>query len=416
MRGRLPENSLHGIQNSSDPSDIYSCTRSPHIATAPVGLSVEEADIHEQFRDVKNELRACSLEPTIAVTPYTISPRERAALMGVARIVQQDMRVLQDGLSRAGRPPHRHDGEYVPAPDWDSEYLSALIDDWNEPVLLESDYYLLRSMCLYDLGISIQVKVLTPDRVRKYLEMAMTLAQKGYQIMRVTLGKDDSAMDKYWRYPTMISCILQIQAMRTINEIKERERIVELAPPDALYEMARQQVTQALRSFECGMRYYPTLCRSTAEPFKDQEWSKMAALTEAYTQLTNEILARQIWTQHTVRLLKGAWRENRKNCAQFVYGISKAHLQFALWIHEQPGKPLLLIPKIIDSLYMMSLVCVSPHLIHSYSRKAAYWIDQLRLKFPNFQIEPSYVHSADLMAAKDKAMQAIVQQRQAQQH
>lgn len=68
--------------------------------------------------------------------------------------------------------------------------------------------------------------------------------------------------------------------------------------------------------------------------------------------------------------------------------------------------------QVINSLYMMSLVCISPRLIHSYSRKAAYWVDQLRIKFPSRKVEPAYVHAAELMAAKDRAMETIAIRRQ----
>lgn len=81
-------------------------------------------------------------------------------------------------------------------------------------------------------------------------------------------------------------------------------------------------------------------------PFKDQEWSKMATLTDSYTGLTDEYSARQIWSQHTIKLLRSALHEDRAKASQFQLQISKVHLQFSLWIHEQPEKPLLLFPKV----------------------------------------------------------------------
>lgn len=113
-------------------------------------------------------------------------------------------------LVRAGRPPDQRDGEYTPAPDWDMEYITALVQEWQEPVSLESDYYILRSMCLFELATSIQVKVLGPEKVRKYLSMASTLAQKGLAILRTTL-RLEGAEDRHWRYQTLISYILQQQ-------------------------------------------------------------------------------------------------------------------------------------------------------------------------------------------------------------
>ncbi|KAF9922229.1 hypothetical protein BGZ65_009764, partial [Modicella reniformis] len=208
--------------------------------------------------------------------------------------------------------------------------------------------------------------------------------------------------------------------METIKEIREYETVVGLPAPDSLIERTRQWVSLALRSFHQGMKYYPNISRSMDKPFKDQEWRKMATLADLYTDLTDEYPARQMWSQHTIKLLKGALHEDRSKACQLQQQLSKVYLQFALWIHEQPDKPLLLFPKVspmfhemqrsaiaaliyakhamhnaqaedmhpdlycqvINSLYMMSLVCISPHLIHAYSRRAAYWIDQLRVKFP----------------------------------
>jgi hypothetical protein len=66
-------------------------------------------------------------------------------------------------------------------------------------------------MCLYELGTSIQVRVLGRGKVKKYLDMALILAQKGQQILQTVLEQETNGMDKYWRYPTMISYIHQQQ-------------------------------------------------------------------------------------------------------------------------------------------------------------------------------------------------------------
>lgn len=56
---------------------------------------------------------------------------------------------------------------------------------------------------------------------------------------------------------------------------------------------------------------------------------------------------------------------------------------------------------------MMTLVCVAPDLVHAYSREAAKWVEQLGIAFPQHTIEPSYLRASRLMAAKDRAMQAL---------
>jgi hypothetical protein len=70
---------------------------------------------------------------------------------------------------------------------------------------------------------------------------------------------------------------------------------------------------------------------------------------------------------------------------------------------------------VIDALYMITLVCVSPDLVHAYSREAAKWVERLRFQFPHHSIEPSYLRASHLMAAKDKAMEAIAKYRNEQQ-
>ncbi|KAG0245962.1 hypothetical protein BGX31_005248 [Mortierella sp. GBA43] len=474
MRGRLPETHLADSQSATNADALNTLPNPPSTDnTASLEPSEEESTIHEHILEIEDEIRECLSVPADPIASHILSQRERIALMGIAHLVQHDMRVLQSGLSSAGRPPDQRDGNYTPAPDWDNDYLAALIGEWDEPVVLESDYYLLRSMCLYDIGTSIQVQVLGRDKVKKYMDMAFTLAQKGQQVLRTVLEQDSNAMDKYWRYPTMISYIHQQQANETLEEIKEYEKVVGIPAPDSFLERARQRVSLALRSFYRAMRCHPNISQSMDRPFKDQEWCKMATLTDSYTDLTDEYSARQIWSQHTIKLLKEALHEDRSKASYIQLQISKVQLRFSLWIHEQPEKPLLLFPKVspmfqemrrsaiagkdldivdnartrpaiasnvfgaalvyakhailnardedmdpslychvINSLYMMSLVCIAPNLIHTYSRKAAYWVEQLRVKFPSHKIDPAYIRSAELMAAKDRVMQAIIKRRQ----
>ncbi|CAO3563127.1 unnamed protein product [Mortierella alpina] len=355
-------------------------------------------------------------------------------------------------LVRAGRPPDQRDGEYTPAPDWDTDYVTALVEEWQEPVSLESDYYILRSMCLYELAMSVQVKVLGLEKVERYLRMASTLAQKGYAILRTTL-RQEGAEDRHWRCQMLICYIFQQQTVQVIEELCETEQLEGSPTADQLLEEAGQLVTRALRSFYHGIKHYPNHLKTTAEPFLDLEWSKMATTAESYVRLLNDFYVRQTWTQHTVQLLNGAIRENKKTSGPYLTRISRMYLEYAFWIREQSQE--LLVPlsepsrmlqemrqasvaaliyakqamqsfkeedlrpehfcQIIDCLYMMSLVCVCPDLIDSYSREASFWIDQLQSKFPHHQINPSYRHSAKLISSKDAAMGAILEQRQASQ-
>jgi len=72
----------------------------------------------------------------------------------------------------------------------------------------------------------------------------------------------------------------------------------------------------------------------------------MANLTDSFADLTDEYSARQLWSQHTIKLLKSALHEDRTKASQFQLHISKVHLRFSSWIYEQPEKPLLLFPKV----------------------------------------------------------------------
>ncbi|KAF9192786.1 hypothetical protein BGZ51_004771 [Haplosporangium sp. Z 767] len=461
MRGRLPEAKQAPSDQRAAPTAGYprlietqlpftdACPGSLHNSRHSYEPSDEEIALQGIAHEMQEQLRRVLSDPATRVTPHLINQREHMALMGIARIVQQDMLFLQAGLSRAARPPDERDGEYTPAPDWDDEYLTALIDGWNEPVLLESDYYLLRSMCLYELAVSVQVKVLRLEKVQKFLNMALTLALKGYRILQEVLVQGD-IVDKYWRYPLIISYVQRQQvrgkiALGVIAEIKEHEALTGLPAPECLHEKTSQHVFQAMYAFRQGMKSYPNISTNANEALKDQEWNYMATLSESYTLLLRDFHSRQNWTQHTVELLTGALRENKNKSNELLERISKAYLRYALWIHEQPDYPMCIVPKpcpmflemrkasifalvyakkvldtgsdedlrpkhyrqMIDCLYMMSLVCVSSHLIHSFSREASYWIDQLKSKFPQYRIEPYYLHAAKLMNSKDNAIQSI---------
>ena len=80
---------------------------------------------------------------------------------------------------------------------------------------LEPDYYLLKSMCVYELGNSIQVSVLGYDKIQKYMNMALTLVQRGERILKTILGPGDAA-DRFWRYQTMMSYIFRHQVPQLI--------------------------------------------------------------------------------------------------------------------------------------------------------------------------------------------------------
>lgn len=123
--------------------------------------------------------------------------------------------------ARCGRPPDQRDGDFTPAPSWDSAYLTDIISTWNEPVALESDYYLLKSMAVYELGISIQVSVLGHRKVQKYMNMALTLAQRGERILKTKLRIGEGS-DRYWRYHTIMSYIYQYQVPKLIALINSK--------------------------------------------------------------------------------------------------------------------------------------------------------------------------------------------------
>jgi hypothetical protein len=117
-----------------------------------------------------------------------------------------------------GRPPDQRDGDFIPAPNWDSAYLTDIINTWNEPVVLEPDYYLLKSMSVFELGTSIQVSILGHEKVQKYMNMALTVAQRGERILKTKLGPGEGA-DRFWRYQTMLSYIYQYQVFFISSEV-----------------------------------------------------------------------------------------------------------------------------------------------------------------------------------------------------
>ncbi|ORZ13787.1 hypothetical protein BCR41DRAFT_354998 [Lobosporangium transversale] len=358
MRGRLPEafptpsllQELTAINIHTNPSK--------HSADEFDGIYEEQVLLQTLVREITDEAHSCLSASGIKIRPYILNQREHIALLGIAHLVQQDMRALQYELSRAGRPPDQRDGEYKPAPDWDEDYLNKLLADWNEPVVLEADYYLLRSMCLYDLGTSIQVKVLGPDRVEKYMNMALKLAKKGSNILQSVLAEADKSMDEYWRYPTIISYIHQYQTTMTISEIRKFETVVKLPASEQLLEKARQQATLALQSFYLGIRRYPSISNSSNESFRDQEWSNMAKTAELYIPLANDFLERQIWTQHVVKLLSGAILEKKTRRDDLLIRISKIYLDFALSIHELPEKSLVY-PRVSPMFHEMQRAALS---------------------------------------------------------
>ncbi|KAG0255896.1 hypothetical protein BG011_004869 [Mortierella polycephala] len=380
MRGRLPETKPapsaqlvapavgYPRLGETQPSFTDACPGPLYNSRHSHEPSDEEIALQDITHDAQEQLRKVLSGPAARVTPHPKSQREHMALMGIARIVQQDMLFLQSGLSRAARPPDERDGEYTPAPDWDDEYLTALVDGWNEPVLLESDYYLLRSMC--------------------------------YKILQEVLVQRD-IIDKYWRYPVIISYVQRQQALGVIAEIKEHEALTGLPAPESLHEKASQHVSQAMHSFRQGMKSYPNISAYANETLKGQEWNYMAALSESYTLLLRDFHSRQNWTQHTIELLTEALRENKNKSNEFLERISKAYLHYALWIHEQPDRPMRIMPKPCPMFLEMRKTSIFG------IREASYWIDQLKSKFPQYRIKPYYLYTAKLMDSKDKAIHSI---------
>ncbi|KAF9154418.1 hypothetical protein BG015_000967 [Linnemannia schmuckeri] len=421
MRGRLPETKTKPLQpQSQQEAQPTACTlpnwdfdpvawRQHHATDMPDEPSDEESIIQEHIYEIKADIQKLLSQPFVKIAPYTPLPNECLALLGIARVVQNEMQILQDGLS------------------------------------LEPDYYLLKSMCVYELGTSIQVSVFGHEKVQKYMNMALTLVQRGERILKTKLGPGDAA-DRFWRYQTMTSYIYRHQAEMVITAIKKLQESTGFRN-QGLMDQACNLVSRALRCFHRGMRWHPNVNTDTGtsneESFKDEEWSKMADLTNSCFQLADNFATRQTWYRHTFKILQGALYENRAQAWRFLGLIAKTHLEYALWIYEQSETPLVVVPKpcplflemqhasisaivvtspdearseqhrlVIDASHMMSLSCVAPHLIHLYIREASRWIEQLKTKFPEEPINPSYLYILNFMGSKDRAIQAIMQYRQ----
>ncbi|GJJ78843.1 hypothetical protein EMPS_11202 [Entomortierella parvispora] len=447
MRGRLPAAPPPPLPLPL-PSPLPLLSAYPNLATSAVSSSCPEQICLQEFELEAEEHLAKVLAFTSAPVPtYTLTLREQKDLLEVTIIVSRDMQKLQSGLAQAGRPPDERDGDYTPAPDWDREFLDALVQQWHEPVCITPDYYLLRSMCLYALGTSIQVSVLGKEHVKRYLSMAMTLAQKALVELQTVIGDNgnDQVLDRYWRYHTIIAYIEQKQAMAIIQEIKDYEQWTGLDASEELYKRAESMVFQAKRSFRRGMRCYPFVPGTESALSKAQDWGNLAAMTESYTNILRDLQDRKAATMQTIQVLEGGLSEDHGPILDYITRISKAHLSLAEWIYDHPEDRPLLVPKrtslfvdmqrsavtalhyarralslamnrglhprhfcqLIDSLYLMTLVCVTPDLIHAYSREAAKWVKQLGAAFPLHMIDPSYLRASRLMAAKDQAMQAL---------
>ncbi|KAF9539214.1 hypothetical protein EC957_005643 [Mortierella hygrophila] len=418
MRGRLPETRPQPQATACKLPDWDFdpvAWRQHHATDMPDDPTDEESIIQEYLHDTRADIQISLSQPLIKITPYNPVPNERLALLSVARVVQREMQTLQDTLSSCGRPPDLRDGDYTPVPNWDSAYLTDIINSWNEPVALEPDYYLLKSMCVYELGISIQVFVLGHEKVQKYMNMALTLAQRGERILKTKLGPGDTA-DRFWRYQTMMSYIYRHQADMVITLFKKLQESTGLQDRE-LVDQVCDLASRALRCFHRGMRWHPNVNSvtliSNEEPFKDGEWIKMANLADSCLQLTDDFATRQTWYRHTLKLLQGALYENRAQAGRFLGRIAKTHLEYALWIYEQRVTPLVVVPGPCPMfLEMQHASIAAPHLIHLYIREASRWIEQLKIKFPEEPINLSYLHTSNFMAAKDRAIQAITQYRQ----
>lgn len=278
--------------------------------------------------------------------------------------------------------------------------MTDIINSWNEPVVLEPDYYLLKSMCCYELGNSIQVSVLDHEKVQKYMNMALTLAQRGERILKTKLGPGEAA-DRFWRYQTMISYIyhhqvpqllhsiispliyactkmiahIQLsfffpsQAEMMITRFKKQQESAGLQDQE-LVDQVCDLASRALRCFHRGMRWHPNTNSvsviSNKEPFKDEEWIKMAELADSCLQLTDDFATRQTWYRHNLKLLQGALYENRAQAGRFLGLIAKTHLEYALWIYEQRETPLVVVPKPNPMFLEMQHASIAGKVIHSF--------------------------------------------------
>ncbi|KAF9430755.1 hypothetical protein BGZ94_004290 [Podila epigama] len=237
-----------------------------------------------------------------------------------------------------------------------------------------------------------------------------------------------------------------------MDEVQEYEATSGLKASDQLLQQVRKDVVEAFHAFLRGIELYPNASISQShlrlESFKASEWMAMAQVALAYTSLTSDFENRMVWTQHSVALLVGSLREDKTLQLECLEKISAAYLSFAMWIYEQPERPLLVYPEItpvfkemqfaalagqlyakqahevalsenrctpqhycqrIDCTFMLSLSCISTELLHHFSQEATHWIQELEITFPFFDIEPTYIHAAFTSQAKSDAIHEIQQ-------
>jgi hypothetical protein len=99
MRGRLPDipsdhpTCADALTSLPDPPPLH---EAPH--EAPHDTLEEDNTIREHIRDIDNDICLCLSVPADTIDPYTVTQREHFALLGIARLVQHDMHLLQSGL------------------------------------------------------------------------------------------------------------------------------------------------------------------------------------------------------------------------------------------------------------------------------------------------------------------------------
>lgn len=129
--------------------------------------------------------------------------------------------------------------------------------------------------------------------------------------------------------------------------------------------------SRALRCFYRGMRTHPNVRSVTIigneEPFKNEEWIKMADLANSCLQLTEDFATRQTWYRHTLKLLQGALYENRVQATWYLGLIAKTHLEYALWIYEQRETSLVVVPQPCSMLLEMQQASIAGKVIHSFA-------------------------------------------------
>lgn len=138
-----------------------------------------------------------------------------------------------------------------------------------------------------------------------------------------------------------------------------------------LVNQACDLASRALRCFYRGMRWHPNVNSITVisneEPFKDEEWIKMADLADSCLQLTNDFATRQTWYRHILKLLQGALYENRTQADRLLGRIAKTHLEYALWIYEQRNTPLVVVSKPCPIFLEMQHASIAGKVIHSFA-------------------------------------------------